>query len=128
MCCRHSEGASAATHLRWARRKLARLFPAAADQAFEHAWFGRIALAHDHLPKVVEIGPRAVSIYGYSGRGISPGTTFGRAAARLALSGDWSAFPLAPAPASRELLSGLKARATEWGAALVHLTGDRFGV
>ena len=76
----------------------------------------------DHLPKIAAPGPGALDIYGYSGRGIGPGTVFGAAAARWALgAGDAAALPLpvsAPAP---ERATGLRAAAAEAGAAATHL-------
>jgi glycine/D-amino acid oxidase-like deaminating enzyme len=118
-------GAGAAAHRGWARRKLAALFPDLAEIPFEHAWFGRIAMTSDHLPKIARLGPGALDIYGYSGRGIGPGTVFGTAAAEWALTGDEAALPLAPVAPRRERLTGLRAAGFEAGAAAAHLVGVR---
>ena len=74
-------------HDAFARKLLARLFPQTKgrDVRFEHAWHGRIGMTSDHIPKVLAFGPDAYAVFGYSGRGIAPGTVFGTAAARALL-------------------------------------------
>ena len=114
-------GAGGTAHRGWARRKLARLYPAAAEIAFDHAWRGRIAVSGDHLPRIEDIGTDAIAIHGYSGRGIAPGAVFGRAAAEWARTGDVEALPAAPGPPRRESLRRLKAFGYETAAILSHL-------
>ncbi len=105
----------------WARRKLAQLYPQLADTAITHAWAGRISMTSDHLPRILRIGASGLSIFGYSGRGIAPGTAFGQSAARALLSGDKSALPLDPVDAHGERLTRLKTAFFETGARMVHL-------
>jgi glycine/D-amino acid oxidase-like deaminating enzyme len=116
-------GAGHGIHGRWARRKLAALFPQAANAPFEHGWHGRIAMTADHIPKIVRLGPRAIAVHGYSGRGIAPGTVFGMAAAQFLASGDESGLPLPPQEVYGEGWTSLKSAGYEWGARLVHLAG-----
>ncbi len=115
----------AGLHRAWARRKLAALFPRAAGARIEHAWSGRIAMTGDHLPKILAPGANALASFGYSGRGIGPGTLFGQAAAEALLSGDTSALPLAPVPAHREAFTRARQVFYESGATLAHLLGAR---
>lgn len=96
------------THHAWAKRKLAELFPQLRTQEFKHAWHGSIAMSKDHLPRVVKLGPSAISIYGYSGRGIAPGTLFGRAAARYYKDGDASHFAVPVIEKDRLVGAGLR--------------------
>lgn len=112
-------------HDGWARRKLARLFPDLAGLGFTHHWAGRIAMTSDHVPKVVEFGPGGLAVFGYSGRGIGPGTVFGTAAARALVSGETTGLPIAPAPRHAERLPGLQALWYEAGATLTHATACR---
>jgi len=112
-------------HRDWARRKLAALFPQAADYPFEHGWYGRISMTADHIPKIIRLGPRAIGIHGYSGRGIAPGTVFGKAAAAFLLGGDESGLPLPPADGYSESLTALKAAYYECGASAFHLVDSR---
>ncbi|TDE39742.1 NAD(P)/FAD-dependent oxidoreductase [Antarcticimicrobium sediminis] len=115
----------AALHRGWARRKLARLFPALAGQPLEVEWCGRIAMTSDHVPKVVRLGPGALSVFGYSGRGIGPGTLFGRELAQALLSGGDSGLPVPVVDAYGEPCTGLRQAFFETGAALTHLVDAR---
>lgn len=105
----------------WARRKLAQLYPQLADAAISHAWAGRISMTSDHLPRILRVGASGLSIFGYSGRGIAPGTVFGQSAARALLVGDESALPLDPVDAHAERLTRLKTAFFETGARMVHM-------
>ncbi len=114
------EGAGKAIHERWARRKLRRLYPALGDIAFEHGWSGTIAMTGDHIPKIVAFGPDAYASFGYSGRGIAPGTVFGTAAAEALLTGRTDDLPVRPIPAYRERFTAARSSYYEIGAAVVH--------
>lgn len=117
------DGQYAGSHRLWLRRLLADLFPALADAPFEHEWCGQIAMTTDHVPRILKFGPGALAIYGYSGRGIAPGTVFGRAAARYLRDGDDEAhLPIAPVTAHKEHLAALRAHLFESGAGVVHAT------
>ena len=72
-------------HRAWGRRALRKLFPQLGDIAFEHEWYGWIGTTADALPRLHRLGRQVVSFSGYNGRGIGPGTVFGRELARLAL-------------------------------------------
>ena len=78
-------GAGRAVHGHWGRRALAKLFPQLGDVAFEHAWYGWIGTTADSLPRFHQLARNVVSFSGYNGRGIGPGTVFGRELARLVL-------------------------------------------
>lgn len=112
-------------HRGWARRRARKLFPQLEGAEFEHAWFGRIAMTGDHLPRILRIGPDAYGIYGYSGRGISPGTTFGTAMARCLMGEGEAALPVAPIDSHAESWITPRALAIEAGAAAVHFASDR---
>ncbi|WP_138472574.1 FAD-binding oxidoreductase [Poseidonocella sp. HB161398] len=113
-------GPGRAVHDGWARRKLRRLYPALGALPFVHRWQGRIAMTADHVPKVLELGPGGYAVFGYSGRGIAPGTVFGRAAA-AALAGDGpGAFPLPVCRAHAEPFRKPLSAWYEAGATLVH--------
>ncbi len=113
-------GPQGAVHRAWAARKLAQIYPHLGGTQFEHEWSGVIAMTSDHLPKVVSLGPRALSIYGYSGRGIGPGTVFGKAAARALLHGDIAALPVGIERPRAETFKSLRALYYEFGAVAVH--------
>lgn len=120
-------GLAGGIHGNWAARKLASLFPQLAHQPFEHGWSGRIGMTADHLPKVAAIGPRGVAIYGYSGRGIAPGSTFGKAAAAWALGQGDSAFPVPINPVRTEAFTRVKKYYYAFGSVVTHMIDARFG-
>lgn len=88
---------------RWAKKQLARLFPDLGPVAFDEAWHGRIAMTPDHLPRIHRLADNLYTPIGYNGRGITPGTIFGRAMAELLTGGREADLPLPisdPTPAS----------------------------
>ncbi|MGB3316879.1 MAG: FAD-binding oxidoreductase [Albidovulum sp.] len=116
----NAEGAGARVHSGWARRKLSELYPDLAHLPFEHHWAGRIAMTSDHVPKIVAPGPSALAIFGYSGRGICPGTVFGMKAARALLGGTDGDLPLPVLSGHGESLTRAKAAWYEFGATATH--------
>lgn len=108
-------------HLRWLQKKLAALFPDLAGQRLTGLWHGRIAMTRDHVPKLVRPGPGLYAIFGYSGRGIAPGTVMGLALGRGILSGDMSKVPLQAVETYRETLTTLRSAYYEAGARALHL-------
>ena len=116
----NADGLGGAFHASWARRKLRALYPDLGDIPFEHHWRGKIAMTRDHIPKVVNFGPSAYAVFGYSGRGISPGTVFGTAAAQALLNDAPEAFPLPVLKGYKDHLRGLHEAYYEFGATLTH--------
>lgn len=114
------EGPGRALHAGWARRKLARVWPQLAGLPFEHGWRGRIAMTGDHIPKIVAFGPDAFAVFGYSGRGICPGTLFGTSAAAALLDRKAEGLPVAPVPAHHERFAAVQEAWYETGAILTH--------
>ena len=114
-------------HENWARRALAKLFPQVGDMPFEHFWSGRISMTSDHIPKVMRLADAGYAIFGYSGRGIGPGTVIGAAAARAVLTGDESYLPLDAVDSYAEAFTGVKGQFYELAARLVHAGGARLG-
>lgn len=119
-------GSGGTIHRGWARRALAKLFPSLRSVELEHEWYGRIGMTADAMPRFHQIAPRMMSIGGYNGRGIAPGTSFGSDLARIvagAISPDDLALPAVPA---RPIpLRALRALIYERGSQLVHLFGAR---
>lgn len=115
-----------AAHRNWLDRKLAKMFPSLAGTELKQAWFGRIAMTTEHLPKIQPLGPSALVCFGYSGRGIGPGTVFGQSMARGLLQGRLSDLPVAPVTDHRLPAARLRQAYYETGATLTHLVKDRF--
>lgn len=120
------EGPGRPVHAAWARRKLAQVYPQLAHLPFEHDWRGRIAMTSDHIPKIVAFGPDAYACFGYSGRGICPGTVFGAQSAIALLEGRSDDLPVTPVPAHREGFVAARETYYETGAVLTHAVKARF--
>ncbi len=95
---------------RWAARRLRRLFPALGEVGFEQAWYGQIALTPDHLPRIHRLADGLYTPIGYNGRGIAPGTVFGKAMAELLSGGREEDLPLPVSEPARDRLAPLKTR------------------
>lgn len=93
---------------RWAAKRLAKLFPDLGPLEFETGWHGRIAMTPDHLPQIHRLADGLYAPIGYNGRGITPGTIFGRAIAELLAGGNEDDLPL---PLSTEIKPAPRAKA-----------------
>ena len=108
-------------HTKWAKRKMESLFPMLKNIPIKYSWHGRIAMTNSHIPKIVKLGDNAYSIYGYSGRGIGPGTYFGKAVAECLLNNNEDYLPVSPVNDNQELFRSIKSKAFELGATARHL-------
>ena len=116
-------GSGLAIHRSWARRSLKRLFPQIGEVAFEAEWYGKIGMTADSLPRFHRLAERVVSFSGYNGRGIAPGTVFGRTLAehilgRLAE----DVLPLPVTEPRAQGLRGLREAYYEVGSQIAHLS------
>ena len=108
-------------HTSWAKRKIKALFPQLNNIPIEYSWHGRIAMTADHIPKILKLGNNAYSVFGYSGRGIGPGTYFGKAISESLISGDEGSLPINPISHYEESFSSIKGSLIELGATASHL-------
>lgn len=76
-------GGNSGLSRRWAARNLRRLFPWLGEVEFESSWHGQIAMTPDHLPRIHRLADGLYTPICYNGRGIAPGTIFGKAMAEL---------------------------------------------
>jgi glycine/D-amino acid oxidase-like deaminating enzyme len=111
-------------HIDWGKRELARLFPQLGAVDFEHGWYGQIGMTDNAMPRLHRHGRKMVSISGFNGRGIAPGTTFGRDLARLA-SGQVALEDLSlPLTGAQDApFRAVRSAFYEAGAQIAHLTG-----
>jgi glycine/D-amino acid oxidase-like deaminating enzyme len=114
-------------HRAWARRALRGLFPQLGDVGFETEWYGQIGMTADNLPRFHELAPKVIGFSGYNGRGIAPGTVFGRTMARY-IGGEIGKedLPLPVSPPTPIPFRAAKEVFYEAGAQLAHFTSDRF--
>ncbi|MQB40684.1 FAD-binding oxidoreductase [Rhizobium sp. ICMP 5592] len=116
-----------AVHRSWARRSLKKLFPHLGDIAFESEWYGKIGMTDDAVPRFHKFAENVIGFSGYNGRGIAPGTVFGKTIAHHIL-GDISEAEL-PLPLTAPKDPSFRAAKEfyyEAGAQIAHLTSDRF--
>lgn len=124
----NGDGRAGALHHAWARRKLTALFPDLRGVEFSHGWSGRIAMTRDHIPKAVAFGPGALACFGYSGRGIGPGTVFGQAAAIALLQDKPDALPVPVTTTYVEHCTTARALWYDLGATVAHTVAARLPV
>ncbi len=118
------------THTAWLARKLAKMFPELAGTRLHTPWHGRIAMTEEYLPKILpldaENGANGLIAFGFSGRGIGPGTLFGKAMVDALMGQDNAALPRAPSSKHTIPAACAKQVYYEVGATLTHLVKDRF--
>ena len=114
-------------HKAWAKRSLRKLFPQIGDVEFECEWYGKIGMTDNALPRFHKFAPNVVGFSGYNGRGIAPGTVFGRTLARHIL-GQVSEADL-PLPLTAPVEPRFRAVKEIWyeaGAQVAHFADARF--
>lgn len=115
-------GSGAAIHRRWARKHLLRLFPQLGDIVFEKEWYGQIGMTTDAVPRFHKLDERVVSFSGYNGRGIGPGTVFGRVLAEFVLGQTSEAeMPLPASVPESQRFRSARESAYRLGSQLLHL-------
>ncbi len=119
-------GTGTGIHKSWARRALKKLFPQIGDVAFEAEWYGKIGMTTDNLPRFHRLAENVIGFSGYNGRGIAPGTVFGRTLAEL-ISGAIAEKDLPLPVTDPEAQSFRSAREGyyELGAQIAHFAGAR---
>ncbi len=120
-------GTGVAIHRDWGRRALRRLFPQLDGVSVEHEWHGKIGMTENSLPRFHRLARNVVAFSGYNGRGIAPGTVFGRCLADLVLeriTENDLPLPVTEPVAARHRL--LKEAYYEVGAQVAHAAAARF--
>jgi glycine/D-amino acid oxidase-like deaminating enzyme len=119
-------GTGTGVHRAWAKRNLKTLFPSIGDIRFEAGWYGLIGLTDDHLPRFHKLDRNVLSVSGYNGRGIAPGTVFGRSLAGYILE-QFSErdFPLPVSLLTPPNFRACREAIYEAGAQFVHLLDSR---
>ncbi|MFD2263195.1 NAD(P)/FAD-dependent oxidoreductase [Lacibacterium aquatile] len=120
-------GTGLGVHRAWAKRAIAKLFPQLGKVEFEQEWFGWIGMTADNLPRFHKLGDKRVGFSGYNGRGIAPGTVFGKTLADLILGKIGEAdLPLPVTEVATPSFRPIREAFYEVGAQVAHLTADRF--
>ncbi|MBN9045897.1 MAG: FAD-binding oxidoreductase [Rhizobiales bacterium] len=114
----------AAVHRAWAKKSLKRIFPQIGDVEFEAQWYGMIGMTGDSLPKFHRLARNVVGFSGYNGRGIAPGTVFGKWLADLASGAVKEAdLPLPVSDPEAQSFRALREAYYEAGSQIAHITG-----
>jgi glycine/D-amino acid oxidase-like deaminating enzyme len=107
-------------HHGWAQRTLRKIFPQVGPIALEYAWNGRIAMTTDHIPRFHLLDENLVSVSSYNGRGIGPGTVFGKLLAGLVQGASPETIPLPVSEPKSILTRSLRGLYYETGARIYH--------
>ena len=119
-------GTGGPIHRDWGRRALAKLFPQLGRVEFESQWYGMIGMTENSLPRLHRLGREVYSFSGYNGRGIAPGTVFGRCLAEFLLGRlTEDSLPLPFTPCQTPPRRALNEAYYEVGAQIAHLAGAR---
>lgn len=120
-------GTGTAIHRAWAKRSLKRLFPQLGDTEFECEWYGQIGMTDNAVPRFHKFAENVVGFSGYNGRGIAPGTAFGKVIAQHILGEIAEAeLPLPLTEPKAQAFRAAKEAYYEAGAQIAHFAGERF--
>lgn len=113
-------------HEAWTKRTIQSTFPQVGEVALEHGWHGAFAMNSDHVPRLHMLDENMVMVTSFNGRGIGPGTVFGKLLAEFVVDGNAGKLPL---PISQP--EAIKSRPFwdffyETGARLYHFAQRRF--
>ena len=111
-------------HDGWAQRAIQRIFPNLRIE-LSQSWSGRIAMTKKKIPDIMRLGKDGFAIFGYSGRGIAPGTVLGEQFGKYSATEDESVLCLKITDKYHETFTKLKSRYYESGARVFHVINDR---
>ncbi|HCY86461.1 MAG TPA: FAD-dependent oxidoreductase [Desulfobacteraceae bacterium] len=111
--------------LAWAKRTIAKVFPQVGQVDMEHGWYGRIAMTTDHIPRFHVMDKDMAMVTCYNGRGIGPGTVFGKLLARYMTEGSRADIPLPISPIQAVNFRRLRGLFYEAGSRLYHFAQRR---
>ncbi|MCD4722935.1 MAG: FAD-binding oxidoreductase [Desulfobacula sp.] len=81
-------------HESWVKRTIAKTFPQVGNMQLEHGWYGTFAMTPKPIPRFHVPEKNMAMITSYNGRGIGPGTVFGKLLAEYISGGSPEDIPL----------------------------------
>ena len=111
-------------HDGWAQRAIQRIFPNLRIE-LSQSWSGRIAMSKKKIPDIMRLGKDGYAIFGYSGRGIAPGTVLGEQFGKYSATENESVLCLKITDKYHETFTNLKSKYYESGARVFHVINDR---
>ncbi|MCF6266969.1 MAG: FAD-binding oxidoreductase [Desulfuromusa sp.] len=113
-------------HKNWTLRSIKKVFPQVGSIELEHAWDGIIRMTTDNIPRFHILDKGMITVTSYNGRGIGPGTMFGKLLAEYTQSESLTCIPL-PLTSQEDISSRiLRGLYYEVGARLYHFAQRRF--
>jgi len=116
-------------HKNWAQRTIDRVFPQVKESdcgySLEYGWSGRIAMTSNHVPRFHVFDDSYITVTSYNGRGIGPGTLFGKLMAEYFLNDASDRIPLPVSKQKSIITRGFRGFAYELGARAYHFIQRR---
>ncbi len=113
-------------HKNWTLRTVKKVFPQIGHVEMEHAWDGIIRMTTDNIPKFHIFDKGMITVTSYNGRGIGPGTMFGKLLAEYTQTESAECIPL-PVTTQEDISSRFwRGLYYEVGARLYHFIQRRF--
>jgi glycine/D-amino acid oxidase-like deaminating enzyme len=78
----------------WVQRTIAKTFPQIGETKLEYGWHGKFAMNSNNIPRFHVPDKNMAMISSYNGRGIGPGTVFGKLLAQYIVKGTAKDIPL----------------------------------
>ncbi len=119
------EGFAMGLNRAWAQRSIKHAFPQIETLDFEYGWYGRIAMTTDHIPRFHVLDDNMAMVTCYNGRGIGPGTVFGKLLARYMTGGSTADIPLPVSEVKGISLQFFRGLFYEAGSRIYHFTQRR---
>lgn len=88
------EGFAYDLHENWVKRTISKTFPQVGDIQLEYGWHGTFAMTPNHLPRFHVLDKNMAMVTSFNGRGIGPGTVFGKLLAEYITGGSPENIPL----------------------------------
>lgn len=88
------EGFAHGLHENWVKRTISKTFPQVGETPLEYGWHGTFAMTTDNIPRFHVLDKNMAMITSFNGRGIGPGTVFGKLLAGYATGGSVDDLPL----------------------------------
>ena len=119
------EGFAMGLNKSWAERSIKKAFPQIENVDFEFGWYGRIAMTTDHIPRFHVLDDDMAMVTCYNGRGIGPGSVFGKLLADYMNGGSVEDIPLPVSEVKGVSMQFLRGLFYEAGSRIYHFTQRR---